>query len=502
MTEVHPFSSSKYEISWSSLAIAGLKETITSALQEAESHIQEIEALSIESVSYATVAEALESCSDELDLIWSIVEHLNNVMDSPELRSAYSEVLPMVTEFYSGICLRPKLWKVVKLLGDKSDENGELNSIHLRHMEELVKDFEECGADLEESKRKRISEIDNELAKITQKYSENVLDSTNAWELVVDDPSVVKDFPEVLREIARENALQKGYGSADAPQWRFTLHAPSFGPFLKFVNDTSLRKKAWEAATQIGRGEKWDNGPLICQILKLRQEKAEILGFSNFADNVLQRRMARNGETARDFVKRMKDAVGLSVPKDVAELEEFRAEELGLAKAESLEPWDVAYWSEKLLKARYDFDDEWLRPFFPINRVLEGMFDLVEKIFGLRVVEKTVHVGKEGSSDSVEVWTDNVQFYEICDRDSGHKMGAFYADWFPRESKRSGAWMDTLRSGKFGENGTPDELPLGIMCGNMTPGSNGKPALLTHSEVETVFHEFGHLIHEICGEIL
>jgi len=501
MTEKHPFSTSDYEVSWSSLEIGKLKEDVTQALAAGNENLSKIESLSGDEISYASVATALENSTEALDRAWNLVEHLNNVMDSSELRSVYNEILPLVTDFYSGICLRPKLWQVVSGLGGNRSILEKLSPIQRRHVEELVLDFKECGAALDGESRKRISEIDNELAAISQKFSENVLDSTNDWEYVVKDPIVVADFPEVLREIARESALSKGYGNEAQPQWRFTLHAPSIFPFMKYVNDPELRKMAWQASADIARTGKWNNGDNILKLLQLRREKAKILGFDNFADSILQRRMARNGETARDFVRRMKDAVSQTVPEEVAELEAFRAESLGLPEAEQIEPWDVAYWSEKLMKSKYDFDDEWLRPYFSVDHVIKGLFKLAETIFGLNIVERQVHVGKEGPAGSVEVWTDKVQYYEVFDRDSHLKLGAFYADWFPRESKRSGAWMDTLRSGRYGQDGKPDALPLGIICGNMTPGSQGKPALLTHSEVETVFHEFGHLIHEICGEI-
>lgn len=501
MSENHAFIINQYPVSWSLLDPSSLSESVTHALGEAERNLASIEQLDLSAISYQSVAVALEKSSELLDQTWSVVEHLNNVMDSPELRKAYNEVLPKVTDFYSGICLRPGLWKAVKMMAGKQEGLEELDAIQRRHVVELVRDFEECGADLEESQRKRISAIDSELAKLTQKFSENVLDSTNDWELIVEDPEVVEDFPDVLKDVARENALAKGYGSETSPKWRFTLHAPSIFPFMKYVKDADLRKQAWQASSDVARHGKWNNGPLICEILKLRQEKAKILGFENFADNVLERRMARKGETAREFVKRMKDAVTVSVPDEVKELEDFRAETMGLEVPEKLEPWDVAYWSEKLLKAKYEFDDEWLRPYFSVDRVLAGLFELVEKIFGLKVVEKATHLGNSGGADSVEVWAEKVQYYEVFDVDSGLQIGSFYADWFPRESKRSGAWMDTLRSGCFGKDGNPGELPIGIICGNMTPGSGGKPALLTHSEVETVFHEFGHLIHELCGEV-
>lgn len=496
----HPYIGENFLIKWSSLSIDSIEDDITYALGEAEKRVLEIENISLQKASYANTALGLEEASCELDQAWSIVEHMTNVMDSPELRDVYKRVLPKVTDFYAGICLRPQLWKVVRAMSE-SKEIHSLDTIRQRHVTELVLDFLECGADLDEQSRTRVKEIDNLLAELTQKYSENVLDSTNDWEMVVDDASVVSGFPEVLREIARENALAKGYGSKDEPKWRFTLHAPSIFPFMKYVEDEVLRKEAWVASCGIGKTGDWDNSKSICEIIKLRHEKAGVLGFDDFSDMVLKRRMARSGANAREFIGKLKNAVGETIHREVGELEQFQMDELGLQESDKVEPWDVAYWSEKMLVKKYAFDDELLRPYFSIDRVLSGLFEIAEKLFGLRLVERETHVCSGGNVDSVEVWTDNVQYYDMYDRDSGLHMGGFYSDWFPRESKRSGAWMDSLKSGVWGEDGKPKEKALGILCGNMTPGSDGKPALLTHGEVETVFHEFGHLIHDLCGEV-
>ena len=497
---IHPFIEDRYLISWGSLKIDLIEGDVTFALEKAEKRVGEIEAIPLSEAGYANTANALEEASKELDLAWSIVEHLTNVMDSPELREVYKRMLPKVTEFYSGICLRPGLWKVVRAMSE-SAEIATLDPVRQRHVQELVLDFLECGADLKDDDRKRVKEIDNTLAEITQNFSENVLDSTNDWEMVLDDPSVVSGFPEVLREIARENALSKGHGTPEEPKWRFTLHAPSINPFMKYIEDASLRQQAWEAACKVGETGKWDNSNNLCEILKLRNEKARILGFENFADMILKRRMAKNGENALNFIVRLRAAVGEMMQREVSELEQFRAEELGLDSPEQIEPWDVAYWSEKMLKQKYAFDEEQLRPYFSVNKVLEGLFNIAERTFGLRIVPQPVRVGEDGPSNAIEVWTDQVFYYDVYDRASGLQIGGFYTDWFPRESKRSGAWMDHLKSGVFGSDGKPDVLPLGVICGNMTPGNSGKPALLTHREVETIFHEFGHLIHELCGEV-
>ena len=496
----HPFTEGDYLIDWASLAIDSIEDDIDFALGIAENRVQGIEKTPLDEVTYANTAGALEEASRELDQAWSIVDHLTSVMDSAPLREVYKKVLPRVTEFYSGICLRPELWKVVRAMSE-SPEIETLDPVRQRHVNELVQDFLECGADLDEPQRARIKEIDNSLAEITQSFSENVLDSTNKWELVLDEPQLVSGFPEVLRENARESALAKGYGTPESPKWRFTLHAPSINPFMKYVEDEGLRRKAWEAACEVGESGDWDNSSNISEILKLRNEKARILGFENFADMILKRRMAKSGDNARNFIVRLRQAVDGMMEREVEELEQFRAEELGLETPEKIEPWDVAYWSEKMLKKKYAFDEERLRPYFSVDKVVAGLFSIAEQTFGLRIEKKATHVGSAGPGGSVQVWTDNVQYYDIYDRDSGLHLGGFYADWFPRESKRAGAWMDDLKPGLFGKDGKPEEKPLGVLCGNMTPGNGGKPALLTHREVETIFHEFGHLIHDLCGEV-
>lgn len=496
----HPFIENNFLINWSSLSIDLIERDITYALEKAELRVAEIEKIPLAEANYANTAGALEEVSRELDDAWSIVEHLTNVMDSTELRKVYKQVLPKVTDFYSGICLRPDLWKVVRTMSE-SDEIETLDKIHRRHVKELVQDFLECGADLDEAKRDRVKEIDNRLAELTQNFSENVLDSTNNWELIVEDPKVVSGFPEVLREIARENALSKDFGTQEEPQWRFTLHAPSINPFMKYIEDEALRKQAWEAGCEVGNKGDWDNTANVFEILELRHEKAQILGFKDFADMVIKRRMAKTGANAHNFIVQLKEAVGEMVHHEVSELEQFRAKETGLSIPEKLEPWDVAYWSEKMLKKKYAFDEERLRPYFSVDKVLDGLFRIAEKIFGLRIEQKDTHAGADARNGSVEVWADQVQYYDIFDRRSDMHLGGFYTDWFPRESKRSGAWMDSLKSGVFGADGIPKEKPLGVMCGNMTPGNSGKPALLTHDEVETLFHEFGHLIHDLCGEV-
>ncbi len=333
--------------------------------------------------------------------------------------------------------------------------------------------------------------MQNELSKLTQKFSENVLDATNKYELVIEDEARLSGLPESAKTAARESAENKGYGSQEKPVWRFTLQAPSVVPALQYLDDEAIRKELMTAYARLGLDDPHDNTELVWKILKLRQEKAELLGKPYFSDVATNRRMVKSGQDALKFVedlhKRIKDAFD----RECAELEAFKAEQAGKER-EPLEPWETAYWMEKLRKSRYDFDAEELRPYFPIGPVINGMFRICEKLFGLRIEERA-------GSDKPDVWHPDVLYYDLYD-ESGDRLGSFYTDWHPRETKRSGAWMNELRTGRGG-NPERREPHLGLICGNLATPSGGKPALLNHREVQTIFHEFGHLLHHLLGDV-
>ncbi len=487
------------EIAWGRLTPENIQQDIQKALQMAERNLQAIEALPPEDIDYESVAAALDDATEVLDYAWSKIEHLVNVMDSPDLRKAYAETMPEVTSFYSNICLREALWKQVKTLAE-SPEIEKLDPIRKRHVEELVEDFLESGTNLPEEEKQRVREIDNRLAEITQKFSENVLDATNDWSCIVEDESMIEQIPEVVQQQAFENARTHAGATEDSPKWRFTLHAPSMIPFMKFAQDESLRKEMWEASNAVGSQVPWDNEPLVLEILKLRSDKAAILGHKHFADKVLKRRMVKQGTRARQFIQNVKQRAISPMHEEVKALEQFRADQLR-EDLQKLAPWDVAYWSEKMLKTLHDFDEEELRQYFSVDQVMSGLFDLVERVFGLKVVEKPTFCGSRTSDDALEVWHPQVSAYEVVDADTGEYLGLFYTDWYPRDSKRGGAWMDCLRSGKSNHAGKIIEPHIIVLCGNMTPGVGGKPALMTHDEVLTIFHEFGHLMHQICGAV-
>ncbi len=500
----NPFLDNAFHIRWSQLVPAAIEPDITTALEQAQSAIDALAAPlgEDEPLTAENTLLALERATETLDVAWACVSHLDAVRSNDAQRQAYNRMLPAVSEFYARIPLNEGLWKRIEAYSRSADA-AQLTGARKRLLEETLADFRQNGADLPAEKKQRLEEVQAELAKLTQKYSENILDSTNAWDLIIEDESRLAGLPPTVKATLRGDAEAKGLGSAQRPVWRITLKAPSFVPVLTHADDESLRREVWKGSTSIGYGGQYDNTGLIWKILDLRHEKAALLGKEHFADHVLERRMARAGKAAMQFVAELHAKTRLAFERETGELEQFRAQQTGAAP-EAFEPWDLAYWAEKQRKAKYDFDDEDLRPYFSIDGVLEGLFRIAEKIFHLKIRALDAVYAEPGSAapQGVEVWHPDVKFYEVFDAASDEHLGSFYADWHPRDEKRAGAWMNYLRTGAPpGVEGPARKPHLGLICGNLTASANGTPALLTHYEVETVFHEFGHLLHQLLGDV-
>ena len=499
----HPFLDTSNIPDWEKLTPDHIRDDISKALENAESALEGIRQLNPTDITFANTVKALEEASHELYYAWGLVTHLDAVCNSEALREAHNEMLPQVSSFGAKITLDPKLWQALQTFAE-SEEATKLNPIDRRLLDETILDFREAGADLDDEKRKRLEEVSQELAQVTQKFSEQVLDATNDWQLVVREETKLKGLPATAKEAARLTALEKLGEEKGKDAWVFTLHMPSMLPVLQYLDDEEIRQKVWAASDRLCVDEPYANEPLIRQILALRQEKAEILGKDDFADVVLSRRMARDGAKADEFVTELGQKSIRFFQEENKELEEFKSQMTGEA-VDLLQPWEVGYWSEKLKKERYAFDDEDLRPYFPIQSVLEGMFELVSKVFGLRIEERPTQFGEKILREKTgvlprSVWHEEVRFYDLFDNQNDRLLGSFYADWHPRSTKRAGAWMNFLKTGEPDEN-NDREPHLGLICGNLTAATESKPALLTHYEVETVFHEFGHLLHHLCGEV-
>jgi oligopeptidase A len=424
---------------------------------------------------------AIDSMSEPLDVAFGVVRHLESVATTPELREAYGKIEPLVSAFYARVPLHEGLWKAVKEYA-ATPEAAALTGTRKRYLEKTIQGFKRSGADLPPEGKREMEAIDVELSELTTKFSQNVLDATNEFEYVITDAVKLAGLPESAIVAARENAAAKGVEG-----WRFTLQAPSYVPVLTYLDDAAVRERFYRAYMTRASAAPRDNRELILRILELRRKKAAMLGYADFSDYALEDRMAKKGERAWEFLIDLRRKTQPFFEKENAELEAFRRELEGPG-APPLQPWDVSYYAEKLRQARYDFDEEELRPYFPMEKVLGGMFGLVEKLYGIRVEPV----------DGVPVWDEAVRYYRILDGD-GTMLGGFYADWYPRENKRGGAWMDAFRTG--GPRGAEFVPHLGLMCGNMNPPVGGKPALLTHRDVETVFHEFGHLLHHLLSKV-
>jgi oligopeptidase A len=427
--------------------------------------------------TYEDVLLGLDRVTEPLDYAMALVRHLESVVTTPALRAAHNNVQGPVSAFYSSIPLNGELWSAIKGVRESPAAEA-LSGVHKRFLEKTISGFRRAGADLDAAGKKKLEKIDVALTEVTTRFSENVLDATNAYELHLTAEVQLAGLPESALQAARESARSKGKDG-----WRLTLQAPSYIAAMTYLDDRGLRRQLWEASNSRGTSEPYDNRNLIYEILGLRRDKAKLLGYADFADLVLEDRMAHKGAEAQQFLEDLREKTVAAFKRENASLQEF-ARGLGY---QEIEPWDVAYLAEKQRAALYEFDEEELRPYFQLENVVAGMFEIFSRLLGIRVREES----------SVRGWDPAVKYYRVEDNESGMPLGGFYTDWFPRENKRGGAWMDSLVTG----NPDRGEPHLGLICGNLTPPVGDTPSLLTHREVETIFHEFGHLLHHVLSRV-
>ena len=453
-----------------------IEPAVRTRLAEAQAAIDAI-AESTGPFSYDSTLGALERASEQLELVMSLVEHLESVSTTPALREAYNAVLPGVSAFGSSIPLNPGLWRALNAFSGTPEAEA-LDPVRRRLLDNTLADFRRSGAQLDEQKKERLKAIDSELSLITTRFSQNVLDSSNDFEILIEEESALGGLPESAKAAARDSAQQK-----DKPGYRFTLQAPSMMAVLTYAADASLRERIWRAQSTLATEGKHDNRPIVARILELRKEKANLLGFRDFADFQLDDRMAKTGADAQRFVHELRERTQVAFDRENGELLAFRRELEG-ADAPAIMPWDVTYYSEKLRKARFSLDEEELREYFPAELALKGAFTVAERLYGVRIE----------ALEGVPVWDHAVRAYHIVD-ESNDELGTFYVDLYPRENKRSGAWMHGLMAS------VPPQPNLAVFCLNASPPSGGKPSLLLHRDVETLFHEFGHLLHHCLSRV-
>ncbi|MDG6827472.1 oligopeptidase A [Glaesserella parasuis] len=422
---------------------------------------------------------------DKLSRAWSPVGHLNSVKNSSELREAYQACLPMLSEYSTWVGQHQGLYQgYVKL--KNSPEFATYSLAQKKAIENSLRDFELSGISLPADKQKRYGEISARLSELSSQFSNNVLDATMGWDIVIEDEADLKGLPESALEGAKLSAQSK-----EKSGYRFTLEFPSYLPVMTYCENRELRQKMYEAyntraSDQGPNAGKWDNSALMAETLELRLELAKLLGFENYAELSLATKMAENPTQVVDFLEGLANRSKEQGKKELAELKAFAKESYGVSE---LQPWDIAFYSEKQKQALYAINDEELRPYFPEERVLSGLFELVKRIFGMRVEEQ-----KEFDS-----YHENVRFFNIFD-ETDRLRGSFYLDLYARENKRGGAWMDDCINQKRLADGSLQK-PVAYLTCNFNKPIGDKPALFTHDEVTTLFHEFGHGIHHMLTEI-
>ena len=427
--------------------------------------------------TYANTLSALDAVTEELDFASAVIQHLESVMSTPELRQAWNEAQPLVSEFYSRIPLHSGLWAALKQY-EATPEARSLSGVQARFLKKTIDSFRRHGADLEPEGKKRLAEIDVELSVVCTKFAQSVLDANAKFEYFIENEEGLAGLPAAAIAAARQSAESRGKQG-----WRFTLQQPSYIAVMTYLDDDAVREYFYRS---FNRRSVEDNSERVAKILELRREKARLLGFKDFADFALAERMAKNGERALSFLSKLQAQTVDAFHRENKALEAFRAQRTGDLRA--LEPWEIGYWAEKQRSSEYDYDEEELRPYFPLDSVLAGLFELVHRLYGINVVE----------TPGMPVWHPDARYYEIRDAD-GAVLAGFYADWFPREPKRGGAWMGSFLTGK--KVGGVWQPHIGVMCGNVTPPLSDRPALLSHRDVETVFHEFGHLLHHSLSRV-
>jgi len=432
----------------------------------------------------------LEDANERLHRAWGQVGHLNAVMNSPELREAYNAVLPKITQYYTELGQHEGLYRKFKALraakqvplGDAGSAFAALSPAQQKIVDNEVRDFRLGGAELPAAGKQRYTEISDRLSMLTSRFSDNLLDATNAWSHVVIDASELAGLPDDAREAARAAAeADKQAG------WKFTLHAPSYMPVLQYADNSALRERLYRAyvtrASEFGDA-KLDNTALITEIVSLRREMAQLLGFGNFAEYSLEAKMADTPAQVLEFLRELAVRAKPYARRDLKELQDFARTELGMKE---LSAWDYAYVSEKLRVAQYAFSENEVKQYFPETTVLPGMFKVVETLYGLRIAPA-----------EAPQWHDDVRFFSIRDR-SGALVGQFYLDLYARPSKRGGAWMDDAITRRRTTQGI--QAPVAYLNCNFTPPVGKKPALFTHDEVNTLFHEFGHGLHHLLTRV-
>lgn len=471
---------------------ADVVSAMTAVLQESEKALFDIE--QDPPITWKGLMPRLEQIEDRVGRIWGVVGHLHNVKNSDELREVYQEVQPKIVTFYNRLNQSKPLYDVMTNMKE-GESWHHFDNAQKRIIEGNLRNAMLAGVGLEGAAKEKYNENAKRLAELSTKFSNNLLDATKAFELILTTAEDVDGLPESSLQLAAQTARHKGHEEATAEDgpWLITLDFPSMTPFLRHSKRRDLREHVFRAVfTRASEGDK-SNRELASKILQLRQEQAELLGFDTYADLSLSRKMAGSTEAVSDLLNQLRSAARHHGKKDVADIIEF-ARKHDAPEADDFKSWDYAFWSERLRESKFDLKDDELRPYFPLPRVLDGMFKIAKRLFGIDIQE---------ANGAVPVWHEDVQYYKVFD-ENGDPLAAFYLDAYSRPSeKRGGAWMDILigRSDVMARPGQDVRLPVAYMNCNQSPPVEGKPSLMTFSEVNTMFHEFGHALQHMLTHV-
>ena len=432
---------------------------------------------------YAHLVQALDQEDDRLGKAFGPAGHLNAVAQNEALRNAYNSCLPLLSEYGTEVGQNAALCAAYQTLRD-SEQWSTLNEAQQKDIDNTLRDFRLSGVDLPEEKKAQYMANSKRLSELTSQFSDNALDATQAWSKHITDESELDGLPDSAKAGAADRAK-----ADEKDGWLLTLDAPVFIAVMSHCKNAELRKEmytAWttKASDQGPQAGQFDNAAIMDEILALRHKQAQLLGFANYAEESLATKMARDVSEVVQFLEDLARRAKPQAEQELAELKAFAAEQ----GAGDLNPWDIGFWSERLREARYDISEEELRPWFPADTVINGMFSVVGKLFGIQFKQRT----------DVDTWHDDVRFYELVD-DDGSVRAAFYLDMYARTGKRGGAWMDDARIRRRQPDGSL-QTPVAYLTCNFAPPAGGKPGLLTHDEVVTLFHEFGHGLHHMLTE--
>jgi len=434
-----------------------------------------------EEPSWESVVQAIDEMDDRINRAWSPVAHLNAVADNPALREAYNAALPLLSDYAAEMGQNEGLYHSYRRIA----ETRGLDAAQERVLDLALREFRLGGVDLPPARKSYFKELGTRLAELQAKYSENVLDATQAWKKPVGDVTLLSGLPASALALAADAARREGLQG-----WLLTLEFPSFHPVITYADDEDLRREIYEAnstraSDQGPSAGTWDNSAIIEDIVRLRHERAHLLGYSNFAELSLARKMAPDTSRVIAFLKDLAACARPVAERELQELEAFAEQHFG---KKTLQAWDIAYYSEKLRKAKHDISQEELRPYFPVPKVLNGMFEVVHRLFGVDIAPV----------EGIDTWHEDVLVFQIRDSD-GALRGQFYLDLYARAHKRGGAWMDECRVRARNARGL--QTPVAYLTCNFTPPVDGQPSQLTHNEVTTLFHEFGHGLHHMLTRV-